>query len=123
MTAFSQLDTSIKVKCFPITVAKQIAVDLVKGDSAIAELEFANKQLLGLRKSVFLRDSVIHLLESKEKNYLSIISSEERKYKLLEDSNKDLQDKLIKEKLKLRRNTWVSIGVGVLTSIAYLIIK
>jgi hypothetical protein len=61
LTAFSQTDTNNKekVKCFPIHVAKQIAKDLLRGDSAIAELKLTNEQLIKTEEKVVLKDSVI----------------------------------------------------------------
>ncbi|WP_288917396.1 hypothetical protein, partial [uncultured Synechococcus sp.] len=36
--AFSQTDTNKRVHCFPDSIARKIAIDLVRGDSAKAEL-------------------------------------------------------------------------------------
>lgn len=102
---------------------KTIAKDLLKGDSALAQLNIVNKQINELNYKITLKDSIISIQESKEKNFNMMMESSDRKYVLLEKSNKDLQDRLIKEKFKLRRNTWVSIGIGVISSITFALIK
>ena len=65
LIAFSQTDTSKKernpepVKCLPVSTFKSIAKDLLRGDSAIAELKLANEQITQLEEKVVLKDSVI----------------------------------------------------------------
>ena len=124
LTAFTQIGTdTTKIKCFPTSVVKKIAKDLLKGDSAIAELNVANNQISELNHKIILKDSVISKFEEKEKNFTILTNSQDEKYKLLEKSNKDLQDKLIKEKFKLRRNTWISIAGAIITSLSVTLIR
>jgi hypothetical protein len=52
LTAFSQQDTTIKVKCLPVSVFKQIAQDLLKGDSAIAQLKLSEQQIIHFERSI-----------------------------------------------------------------------
>ena len=83
---FSQKDTS-KI-CFPYYKAKQIAIDLVKGDSAIAELKVINKMVWQLNEKITSQDSLIVLYITKETNYTTQINTyEQASYK---------QDELIK---------------------------
>ena len=42
LATFSQRGTNNKVHCFPDSIAKQIAIDLIKGDSAKVELAKTN---------------------------------------------------------------------------------
>ena len=98
MIAFSQRDTSHI--CFDYNVGKLIAIDLVKGDSAIAELN-ETKILLDLyKKQSIEKDTMIEIYKSKETNYLTYISNTEKvvdNYKKinldLTKSNTNLQDK------------------------------
>jgi cell division protein FtsL len=71
-TSFSQKDTS-KI-CFPYSTAKKIAIDLVKGDSAMAELKVANKLIWQLNGKITEQDSVIKIYTEKNTNYLSQIN-------------------------------------------------
>jgi len=73
LTSFSQKDTS-KI-CFSYSKAKQIAIDLVRGDSAIAELKITNKLVWQLNKKISTQDSTITLYISKEQNYISLINN------------------------------------------------
>jgi len=112
LTAFSQNATVSKLVCFPDTVAKKIAIDLVKGDSAIAvlketqnlvkhfeDLSIANQRMINTYgKKVEIYQEQIDLYKSKEQHYINIqtvLESDVKKFK--------------------RRNTYFKISVGVLT--------
>jgi len=69
LTIFSQKDTS-KI-CFDYKVAKQIALDLTKGDSAKAELKATKDLVERLNEKIFEQDSVIKIYIKKDTNYLS----------------------------------------------------
>jgi hypothetical protein len=73
LTSFSQKDTS-KI-CFSYSKAKQIATDLVRGDSAIAELKITNKLVWQLNEKISTQDSTITLYITKEQNYISQINN------------------------------------------------
>jgi hypothetical protein len=73
LTSFSQKDTS-KI-CFSYSKAKQIAIDLVKGDSAVAELKVVNKLVWQLNEKIDTQDSIITLYAAKENNYISQIDN------------------------------------------------
>lgn len=73
LTSFSQKDTS-KI-CFSYSKAKQIAIDLVRGDSAIAELKITNKLVWQLNEKISTQDSTITLYIIKEQNYISQINN------------------------------------------------
>jgi hypothetical protein len=68
-TIFSQKDTS-KI-CFDYKVAKQIALDLTKGDSAKAELKVTKDLVERLNGKITEQDSVIKIYIKKDTNYLS----------------------------------------------------
>ena len=73
LTSFSQKDTS-RI-CFSYSKAKQIAIDLVRGDSAIAELKIINKLVWQLNEKISTQDSTITLYIVKEQNYISQINN------------------------------------------------
>ena len=75
LTTFSQKDTN-RV-CFPYSTARQIAIDLVRGDSALAELKTANVLVWQLNKKVEAQDSLISLYAERENNYIKQISNYE----------------------------------------------
>jgi hypothetical protein len=71
--SFSQIDTN-RI-CFSYSKAKLIALDLVKGDSAIAELKLANKMIWQLNEKSDAQDSLVTLYVAKEQNYLGQIAN------------------------------------------------
>jgi len=73
LTSFSQKDTS-RI-CFSYSKAKQIAIDLVRGDSAITELKITNKLVWQLNEKISTQDSTITLYIIKEQNYISQINN------------------------------------------------
>ena len=73
MTSFSQKDTN-KI-CLSYSTAKLIAIDLVKGDSAVAELKITNKLIWQLNEKISTQDSTITLYIIKEQNYISQLNN------------------------------------------------
>ena len=71
--SFSQIDTN-RI-CFSYSKAKLIALDLVKGDSAIAELKLANKMIWQLNEKSNAQDSLVTLYAAKEENYVGQIAN------------------------------------------------
>ena len=57
------------------STAKKIAIDLVKGDSAIAELKVVNKLVWQLNEKISTQDSIITLYIAKEQNYIGQINN------------------------------------------------
>ena len=72
-TSFSQKDTS--KLCLDYSVAKQVAIDLVRGDSAIAELEQTNLLVEQLTFKTTQQDSIINVYKDKDANCLSQIDN------------------------------------------------
>lgn len=119
MIAFSQVDTNKKtepIKCLPISTFKLIAVDLLRGDSSIAELKLANSHIDELEQKVLLKDSIIGTMRQKEQNYITIIDAEDAKYKIIEEHNKKLEFQLKKEKLKNKFKNYIGGSVVLLLS-------
>ena len=118
MTSFSQTGTesSDDVKCFPVSITRLIAKDLLSGDSAKAQLIIAENEVKQLEEKVILKDNVIGDMSKKEENYKKIIDSQEEKYGIVEKNNKELEKKLKKEKVKNKFKSILSYtAIGVLT--------
>jgi len=71
--AFSQVDVHKKVHCFPDSVAKQIAIDLIKGDSAKVELAKVNIIVNQLEEKTKTSDRLVTMYVNKVSNYASQI--------------------------------------------------
>lgn len=121
LTLFSQTDTTIESKSFPIPVVRAIVKDLLSGDLAKSELKLTEKQLFETEKKVILKDSVINTLRLKEINYLTIIDGEKQKYQIMENYSKKLEVDLKKEKVK---NKFKSIvGTGAIALLTFFLIQ
>jgi len=70
---FSQTGTNKKVHCFPDSVAKQIAIDLVRGDSAKVELAKTNILVNQLEEKTKTNDRLVSMYVNKVSNYASQI--------------------------------------------------
>jgi len=79
LTAFSQPGTDNGKVCFTVPTAKAIAIDLVKGDSATAELQATQTLLLQTEAKCMLQDSSIRVYEQKNQTYLKQIGTYEER--------------------------------------------
>ena len=121
--AFSQTGTNSEpVKCFPITVVKQITKDLLSGDSAKAQLKLTEQQLVETEKIVEKKDSIISIMRVKEENYNTIIAAQNEKYSILESHTKQLEWDLKKLKVKSKFTSILS-GSAILVLGTFLILK
>jgi uncharacterized alpha/beta hydrolase family protein len=73
LATFSQTGTNKKVHCFPDSVAKQIAIDLVRGDSAKVELAKTNILVNQLEEKTKTNDRLVTMYVNKVSNYASQI--------------------------------------------------
>ena len=119
LTIFSQSD--INKVCFDHKTAQKIAADLVKGDSAKAELGKTQKLVKQLNETIVEKDSVINAYVKKDTNYISQI----QKYAEIKETqslvNKGLEkdvEKLKTENENLKTGVkWLGGGfVGILIS-------
>lgn len=122
MTTFSQKDTN-RI-CFDYNIAKKIAVDLTKGDSAIAELDQTNQLILELNEKSIRQDSVITDFEVKDHNYILQINNYveiDEQRSLIVDGLKNDVNKLQKANNRLKKGLkW--LGGGFLATLTPLII-
>jgi len=126
-TSFSQKDTN-KI-CFSYNKAKLIAIDLVKGDSAIAELKVVNKLVYQLNEKIDSQDSLIILYVEKEKNYNSQIDNYKKivieKDKVITNLEKDITHLTRKNNNLKSGIKWLGGGfvASVLTIITFIVVK
>ena len=120
LTIFSQND--INKICFDQSTAKKIAADLVKGDSAKAELEKTQKLVKQLNEKIVEKDSVIRDYVKKDTNYINQVKSyaeiKEKQSVLVTGLEKD-KEKLITENNNLKTGLkWLGGGfLGTLISL------
>ena len=114
-TCFSQTVTKSYIDTqkivLPVPVAKQIVIDLLRGDSAFAQLKMSNQHIIELENIVSLKDSVINKMKLKEENYNLIISDEKKKTEIYQKELKITQKEL--KRIKAKR-TFTNIISGVL---------
>ena len=73
LATFSQTGTNKKVHCFPDSVPKQIAIDLIRGDSAKVELAKTNVLVNQLEEKTKTSDRLVSMYVNKVSNYASQI--------------------------------------------------
>lgn len=125
MTIFSQSD--INKICFDNKTAQKIAADLVKGDSAKAELEKTQKLVSQLNEKIVEQDSIIKVYIKKDTNYITQV----QKYAEIKETqsliNKGLEkdiERLKSENQRLKTTViWMGSSLGTLTSIIILLVS
>jgi hypothetical protein len=95
----------------PVRVAKQVAKDLVKGDSCFAQLKLSNVHIKELENKTYIQDTIITTLKLKEQNYITLVEQERRKTLIYQDELKLAQKEI--KKLKAKR-TFGRIIYGVI---------
>lgn len=121
LIAFSQKDTAINTKTFPIPIVRLIMKDLLSGDSAKAQLALTETQLLETERKVNFKDSIINTLRAKELNYVQIVDSERKKYDILYDYTKSLEKDLKFEKVKNKFKTTLGGTIIVLLGVLLIV--
>lgn len=106
----------------PVPVVKRIVIDLVRGDSAMAQLQQTNLQLAELEKKSKMQDSMIVAYKTVDVNNQKIISNLERKVEIVEGEYKTVSKELKKQKVKSKFTNLLSSGT-ILTLVYFLISK
>jgi hypothetical protein len=106
----------------PVPVVKRIVIDLVRGDSAMAQLQQSNLQLAELEKKSKMQDSMIVAYKTVDVNNQKIISNLERKVEIVEGEYKTVSKELKKQKVKSKFTNLLSSGT-ILTLVYFLISK
>jgi hypothetical protein len=117
------MDSIPEVKCFPITVVKEIVKDLISGDSAKALLKTTETELIKCEEKSYFLDSVKQKHLSKIENLNGIISDERVKYGVLEEHTKNVENALGREKFIGKCTRWVSGSVILILGVIITIIK
>jgi phosphotransferase system IIB component len=119
LSSFSQTDTTkVQIK---VPVAKLVIKDILKGDGCIEELKLTQEKVIKLEARETQKDTIISLLESKDKNSQFIINTQKDQLQL----SKELSEQLHKELKGQRTKTFlwkVGTFAGILTT-SYLLIK
>ena len=120
-SSFSQTVTD-KI-CFSHDKAQAIAIDLTRGDSAIAELKVINKMVWQLNEKIDAKDSTISIYVSKEKNYIKQVADYEKivtvQDTVIKGLEKDVKD-LTRKNTNLKKGIkW--LGGGFVSSILILL--
>ena len=123
LTAFSQIDTTSKNKCFPIPIVRLVVKDLLSGDSAKALLKLTEEQLDSTIRKTYVQDSIIGVYKEKEKNFDTIISFERDKFSTLQSYTNRIEFELKKEKTKNKVLRWVNYGIIGVLGITLVILK
>lgn len=119
MNSFSQTDTT-KVK-IDTPIAKLVVKDLIKGDGCVEELKLTQEKVIKLEARETQKDTIISLLEDKDKNNQFIIATQKSQLEL----SQELSNKLHKELKGQRTKTFlwkVGTFAGILTT-SYLLVK
>ena len=119
LKSFSQTDTT-KVK-INTPIAKLVVKDLILGDGCKEELKLTQEKVIKLEAREAQKDTIISLLEDKDKNNQFIINTQKSQLEL----SKELSTKLEKELRSERRSKFlwkVGTFAGILTT-SYLLVK
>ena len=110
-----------KVKLKPST-ARLAIKDIVKGEGCEQELKLTQEKVIKLEERETQKDTIISLLESKDKNNQYIITQQGSQLNLYNDMTKDLKKEIKRtktEKFLYKLGTFV----GVLTTSYLLIVR
>jgi hypothetical protein len=118
--SFSQIGIQSKVT-IDTTLAKKIAIDLVKGDECKVELEITKKNVLLLKEKHHIKDSMITNYKNQVDNLNKIVFGKDN---LLEISQENLSNTK-KQLYKSKKNTMLFQGTTLITIVlsAILILK
>jgi hypothetical protein len=97
-------------------------VDLVRGDSAIAQLHQSNLMIKQLENKTKVQDSIIVSYKQVDENNQKIISNLERKVEIVETEFKSVSKELRKQKIKSRFTNLLSSGT-IVTLLYFVITK
>lgn len=100
--SFSQTDTKNKV-VIDTSIAKKIAIDLIKGDECKEELKITKNNVLLLEKKISLKDSII---VGNKNHIVNLNKMVEGKDNLLKISEENLSNAK-KELSKSKKNTFL----------------
>ena len=119
--AFSQnATTTIEYINIPVPTVKKITIDLLRGDSALAQLDLSNRMIVELQSKTVLQDNIISNYKKKEQNYLGIVTELEKKVSVYQTELKNTQKEL--RKVKAKRTFGKIISGVIIGGLTYLYI-
>lgn len=117
-SSFSQIDTTgSKVVVLREDIARKVAVDLVKGDAAIVELESTRNLVKILEQKVELKDKIIEAQNLRVDNLNASRSVLQQQIEVNNLYIKTLQNE-IKSSKRREKTFKVLLGVAIVTSLA-----
>ena len=127
LISFTTLSQTQEEICMPVEVAKQVAADLIIGDSAKAMLTVTLDELELNREKISYKDSLIFNARLKEINFkdqIRICEEKNNNYNLLYEGVKKQYNVLAKDykRLKVKKTFIQIVGVAALGGLTYLYI-
>jgi alpha-amylase/alpha-mannosidase (GH57 family) len=104
----------------PVPVVRKIVVDLVKGDSAMAQLNQSKLMIEELDNKTKVQDSIIVNYRQVDGNNQKIILNLERKVEIIEGEFKSVSKELKKQKVKARFTNIMS-STAILTLLVFIL--
>lgn len=104
----------------PVPVVRKIVVDLVKGDSAMAQLNQSKLMIEELDNKTKVQDSIIINYRQVDGNNQKIILNLERKVEIIEGEFKSVSKELKKQKVKARFTNIMS-SAAILTLLVFIL--
>lgn len=111
--SISQTDTQNKV-AIDTTIAKKIAIDLVKGDECKEELKITNNNILLLKEKIGVKDSIINTQKTQIFNFGKIVEGKDKLLKISDENLSNAKKQILKYKtsnLLWKGSTLLTIGV------------
>jgi hypothetical protein len=111
----SQTVTTINkdtVICLPLSVSKQIILDLESGDLCSEELDLIKEDTVNLNKKIYYLSDAISLMEKKEESYVKSIKNYQQVDSLNTNKINTLESKLTNA--NTTRNILAGTSVGLL---------
>ena len=117
---FSQIDTT--KTALPNKILREVAKDLLRFDGCKDEVKLLNVKIIKFNEREIQKDTIINLLEKKDKNNQSIITKKDEQLKVSEE----LTNSLHKELKSQRSKTFLwKLGafLGLITTTYLILIK
>ena len=115
--SFSQTDTKNKV-VIDTSIARKIAIDLVKGDECKQELKIVKENINLLNQKVTVKDSIINNHKNQIVNLNKMVDGKDKLIKISDENLNNTKKQLLKSKFNttiFKITTIVLVGVtGVL---------
>lgn len=106
----------------PTPLAKLVYKDLIKYDGCVQEVKLLEDKVTKLEQKDKEKDTVISILETKEKNYQYIISQKDEQFKAVENTLDQAKKELRKQ--RFNKLLWkIGTFVGIFTTSYFMVTK